>query len=401
MERTVETEAIKFNKEHCGECTLCNIMCPFEAINLDKDTGEIRIDIEKCQICGICTSGCPVSAIELPYYDDDALADYVKRRMETLETKTLVVMCRGSSPPSCELLDVLKERKVKKFIPLRVPCVGRLTIEFYLRVISIDINQIIVVQCEENSCRFERGSTVSTKKILLLSNLLKNLGYDSDVLTIINTSLKVVYDTDRCVGCDKCEYVCPDRVIASQHLSTPQIDIETCKGCGVCAVICPQLAIQLKGFEYEPSSQAIRKYKTKADLNVKDSPVVLVFCCQWAEFSALDSEADAFVKENAIVVEIPCYNALDPLHVLDAFHIGFDGVLVLACSEDDCKLKERRSQGKRNFSALGKALKKLELSERFEINAISPRYINDFNSKLESFIKKISSLQKTENGGEQ
>ena len=130
--------------------------------------------------------------------------------------------------------------------------------------------------------------------------------------------------------------------------------------------------------------------KAKADLKVKDSPVVLVFCCQWAEFSALDNGIDAFVKENAVVVEIPCYNALDPLHVLEAFLIGFDGVLVLTCSEDDCKLKERRSQGKRNFSALGKALKKLELSDRFEIDSISPRYVGDFNSKLESFIERIS-----------
>ena len=368
--------------------------CPFKAIDIDKNTGEVRIDIEKCQVCGICTSGCPVSAIELPYYDDKALTDYVKRRMKTLETKTLVVMCRGSSPPSCELLDVLKERNVKKFVPLRVPCVGRLSIEFYLKVLSMGINQIIAVQCEENSCRFEKGSAVSTRKVLLLLDLLKNLGYDSDVLTVINASSKVVYDTDKCVGCDKCEYVCPDGVIASQHLSTPQIDLETCNGCGVCTVICPHLAIQLKGFEYEPSSQAIQKYKAKADLKAKDSSVVLVFCCQWAEFPALDTEADAFVKENAIIVEIPCYNALDPLHVLEAFQIGFDGVLVLACSEDDCKLKERRSQGKRNFSALGKALKKLELSDRFEINSISPRYIGDFNSKLEAFIKKISSLPK-------
>ena len=152
MKQAIETQAIKLNEEHCGGCTLCHIMCPFEAIDIDKKTGKVRIDIEKCQVCGICTSGCPVSAIELPYYDDKTLADYVKRRMELLETKTLVVMCRGSSPPSCELLDVLKERNVKKFIPLRVPCVGRLTIEFYLKVLSMGVNQIIAVQCEENSC---------------------------------------------------------------------------------------------------------------------------------------------------------------------------------------------------------------------------------------------------------
>ncbi len=47
MKRAIETQAIKLNEEHCGGCTLCRIMCPFEAINLDKKTGEIRIDVER------------------------------------------------------------------------------------------------------------------------------------------------------------------------------------------------------------------------------------------------------------------------------------------------------------------------------------------------------------------
>ncbi len=392
--------AIKLNEDQCGKCQLCYSICPFEAISLDTNTGLVIIDIEKCQVCGICASICPSDAIESAYYDYKSLTDYVREQMKALETKTLVIMCRGSSPPSCEILDVLKEQNVRGFVPLRTPCVGRLSTEFYLQALLLGINKIIAVQCDADFCRFDKGSEINTRRVLLLRALLKQLGFGSDVLTIIKNPLKAVYDTEKCVGCDKCEFICPYKAIEAQPLATPQINFEACKGCGACALVCPHLAIQLKGFEYQPSSQAIQKYRAEVEkLKVNGiSPVVLVFCCQWAEFSALDRGRDGFVRENAIIVEIPCYKGLDPVQVLEALRSGFDGVLAIVCSEEDCKLKEGRETAERNVSALRKVLAKLDLAERFEICTASPRYIGDFDSKLESFIAKIASLLKMGRG---
>ncbi len=392
----IKIAAIKLNEDHCSKCLICYSVCPFEAISLDTETREVRIDIEKCQLCGICASVCPSSAIELGYYDDRSLIDYVKGQMEALETKDLVVMCRGSSPPSCQILDVLKERNVKVFIPLRVPCVGRMTAEFYLQALRIGISKIIVVQCDPDFCRFKKGSAINLRKVLALQVLLKQLGYGNDKLTIIKNPLKAVYETEKCVGCDKCEFVCPYDAIEVQPLATPQINLEACKGCGACALVCPHLAIQLKGFEYELSSQAIEGYKAKVDeLRAKGiSPLVLVFCCQWAEFSALDHSTDSFVRENAVIIEIPCFDGLDPVQVLEAFRSGFDGVLAVVCSEEDCKLREGRETAERNVSALKQVLGKLNLAGRFEVCVASPRYLGTFDSMLESFTAKISSLPK-------
>ena len=392
--------AIKLSEEQCGKCGLCYSICPFEAISLDTNTGLVMVDIEKCQVCGICASICPAGAIESAYYDYKSLTGYVREQMKALETKTLVIMCRGSSPPSCEILDVLKEQNVRGFIPLRIPCVGRLSAEFYLQALLLGINKIIAVQCDADFCRFKEGSQINTRRVLLLRALLKQFGFGSDVLTIIKNPLKAVYDTGKCVGCDKCEFICPYKAIKAQPLATPQIDIEACKGCGACALVCPHLAIQLKGFEYQPSFQVIQKYGAEAErLKAAGiSPVILVFCCQWAEFSALEQARNRFVRENAIIVEIPCYNGLNPMQVLEALRSGFDGVLVIACSEEDCKLKEGRKIAERNVSALRKVLDKLDIAERFEICTASPRYIGDFDSKLESFIAKIASLLKVGRG---
>lgn len=226
--------------------------------------------------------------------------------------------------------------------------------------------------------------------------MLKQFGYGSDLI-IVKNSLKAVYETEKCVGCDKCVFICPVNAIEAQPLATPQISLKACKGCGACALVCPHLAIQLKGFEYELLSQKIQKYKAEANLK-GISPLILVLCCQWAEFPLLDSIRGGFVRERAAIIEIPCFNGLDPVHILEAFALGFDGVLTVVCLSKNCKLEEGRKTSERNISALEKVLGKLNLANRFEVYTTSPKYVGDFMAKLDSFITKISSLPKMTSG---
>ncbi len=390
-----EAVAIKLNEDYCSKCGLCCAVCPFEAISLDANTGKVEIDAEKCQFCGMCASTCPSLAIELAYYDEKALINHVREQREALGTGTLVAMCRGSSPPSGEILDVLKEQNVKEFIPVRVPCVGRLSPgSFYLKALSVGINKIVAIQCDRSSCRYKRGSEINIRRLQVLRVVLEQLGYKGEVLTILENPLKAVYATEKCVGCDKCEFICPYGAIEAQPFATPQVDLEACKGCGACAIVCPHIAIQLQGFEYEPSSQAIQEYGVEArKLKASGtSPIVLVFCCQWAEFSTLDHIENGFIRPNVMIAPIPCFNALDPVHVLDALVSGFDGVLAVVCRDEDCKLDEGRGMAEDNLLALERTLERLNLRERFEILKTSPRYVGSFDTELDSFVLKISSL---------
>jgi coenzyme F420-reducing hydrogenase delta subunit/ferredoxin len=387
--------AININQDFCSKCSICHSICPYEAIKRDPETGKVEIDIQKCQVCGICYSACPVMAIEIVYYDYDSLLNYVKVMQEKCKSDTLVLMCRGNSPSTCEVEEILKEQglSVKNFIPLRLPCSGRVPTEFVFRVLKCGIKNVVSIQCEDEFCRFKEGTRISTRRMLLGRAVLEQFGLSKDALRVVKYSRKVVYDTEKCVGCDKCVFICPYKAIEAEPFATPKILYEDCMGCGACALVCPHSAIQVKGFEFE---DVMRRYADAAKRLKEEGkfPVILVFVCQWSEFQALDNPENLLKK--AVVMEIPCFKALDPVHIVNALRGGFDGVMAVVCPTEDCKLEEGKETAERNVTVLRDTLKKIGVLERFELFTASPRCVGDFGKKLDEFVKKIASLPRLE-----
>ncbi|UCC57728.1 MAG: hydrogenase iron-sulfur subunit [Candidatus Bathyarchaeum sp.] len=389
------TAGIEIADEHCSRCGICVAVCPFEAISKDEKEDKIILDVEKCRVCGLCVSACPLAAIDLVYYDVGSLIGQVQKQMAETGAKTLVLTCRGSNPENYDIEEMLKEENVENHVSLRLPCVGRVPPEFFLRTLVSGVEKVLVIQCEEDFCRFKKGSEIGINRLVLLKDVIKHLGYEPNNLIVKKNAMKAVYDTEKCVGCGKCVFVCPYDAIEWQPFSTPEIKSDDCVGCGACALVCPHQAIELRGYEYEPVSAMIERYSTRAK-NIKakgDKPAVLLFVCQWSEFSALDDVQKGCLGDNVMIIELPCSKGFDPVHVLQALSAGFDGVLAVTCPEEDCKLEEGTELAERNFSALRRVLKQFNLENRFDTFRITPKYPGEFNAKLESFIQKISSIK--------
>lgn len=386
-------DAITRDEDKCSECLLCVSVCPFDAIDVDEEEAP-DIDPEECQLCGICGGVCPSGAIELEYYDVNSLLDYVEQEMKRTGTENLVVACRGSYPLSQEMEDILKDFGVnlEDYVNIRLPCVGRVPPDFYVGAISSGVENVVTIKCDEDFCRFEDGSAINTRWFSLLSKLLDQFGYEDNVVTIFRNPMKAVYETADCVGCQKCEYICPYDAVEAKDLATPNIDFDECVGCGACSLLCTEFAIQVEGYEHEELRERLQNYKERAEEMKPEKNPVLVFSCQWSEYLNLDKldEENAFIRDNVAVMEIPCFTSLDPTLVINALE-SFDGVLVAACPDDDCKTEEGRDVARRNAQILERILKRLGVGGEFEVFETNPRDIGRFDSKLDSFISKVAS----------
>lgn len=64
---------------------------------------------------------------------------------------------------------------------------------------------------------------------------------------------KVLFDEERCKGCELCTTVCPKGiVILSERLNTKGYhpaevkEMDKCIGCGFCATMCPDVVIKVE-----------------------------------------------------------------------------------------------------------------------------------------------------------
>ncbi len=89
--------------------------------------------------------------------------------------------------------------------------------------------------------------------------------------TITSSGLIAEVNPERCIGCGKCESVCPYNAIElkeaimdfeeiSLKVSKSFINSAMCKGCGTCAATCPNGAISVKHYDFDQIYAMIESY---------------------------------------------------------------------------------------------------------------------------------------------
>ena len=378
---TDEVVAVTQNEDYCSSCSICSTLCPYEALKKDPETGKILLEIEKCQVCGLCYATCPAQAIDTIYYDVASLTSYLEKAKQKYDSDNLVIMCKGSAP---DFAGVGEMFGVTKFVPLSVPCVGRIPEEVLLKAILMGTNKIHILACDEDYCRFQRGSAVTGRRVLALNLLLEQLGYGREVITLKQNSLKVKVNTDLCIACANCVFYCPYDAAKLEGQGAVSFDLALCRGCGLCVAMCPSLALDLESWEKERISGLVSELSSEVR-----QPRILVFRCQWAAFPPLNGEG---LAPNIGVIDLPCASRVDISHILEAFQKGIDGVLVAACAEDDCKQEKASGKAEHSVAKLRDRLGQIGLQDRLRFCTITPRYPEQFDRELEQFSHDIRSV---------
>ena len=54
-------------EERCTHCGACTVICPVDALELDRETMKIQFSGDKCVVCEHCIKACPSRAMEARY----------------------------------------------------------------------------------------------------------------------------------------------------------------------------------------------------------------------------------------------------------------------------------------------------------------------------------------------
>jgi coenzyme F420-reducing hydrogenase delta subunit/Pyruvate/2-oxoacid:ferredoxin oxidoreductase delta subunit len=350
---------LRLNADHCGGCRICTTICPYDAISISPGATTAKIDLEKCQACGLCYSACPAGAIESGYYDFASLARNVQSSVRANGYKAIALTCRGSTPAREEIEEILG---VSGFVPICLPCVGRTPPEFFLKALTMGIERIAVIPCQDDHCRFQDGSRISRSRFLLMQSLLQELNYDPGVLIFREAEGPIAtVDEDLCAGCGTCIGICPYGAIRADGkngntLFVAKINPDLCQGCGLCAANCPSRAIEISRFADPQMIAQIDAALTTGPQG--GNPRVLGFRCNWCSYEDDDLPFDrlCYSSQNIEVIGVPCVGRVDPLHVLWAFLNGADGIFLGGCPPGDCRYVSGSDQVETRFTRLQELL---------------------------------------------
>lgn len=206
---------------------------------------------------------------------------------------------------------------------------------------------------------------------------------------------EVVVDTGLCTLCLTCVRFCPHQAIGWTHRVF--IHPLACRRCGICAGECPMDAIQIAGYSDAEVEQALLEISGRWEKTAAAEPRIIVFGCRrsagvaWEEARGAGRGAQG---ENGSVefIGLPCAGKLDPDYLLKALSRGADGVLVLACPEENCRSNHGNTYAR---DRLAEALDYLEEAgldrRRLRFEHISSNRVYFLNEVIQDFIQKIKS----------
>lgn len=61
------SQDIVLNENKCTHCGACVVICPTNALVLDKETYKLKFYEDKCIACLLCIPACPVRAMEVHF----------------------------------------------------------------------------------------------------------------------------------------------------------------------------------------------------------------------------------------------------------------------------------------------------------------------------------------------
>jgi quinone-modifying oxidoreductase subunit QmoB len=143
---------------------------------------------------------------------------------------------------------------------------------------------------------------------------------------------RAVVNRSLCALCLTCYRLCPHGAITWD--SRAIINELACQGCGICASQCPNKAIEIRNFTDDQMAAVMWAF------NPQLSPRIVAFLCRnsaWEAYQTALKQHHANLPLGFTPIKVPCAGKVDVDYLLQAFTHGADGVLVLACTPDNCK----------------------------------------------------------------
>lgn len=167
------------DKEKCIGCRICENVCKFKAVTVNK---KAEINPKACVMCGICVSACPSDAIDMGFFSNDGIEAMIDALTEEKNAEPLILVfaCWYCAYGALDLAGTLKVQYEPNIRTIRVLCTGRIDPSWILRALENGVDGVVVAGCRLGECHFKYGNYKAKDRVELLKIALKAFGVDAE-----------------------------------------------------------------------------------------------------------------------------------------------------------------------------------------------------------------------------
>lgn len=167
------------DKEKCIGCRICESVCRFKAISVDK---KAEVNPKACVMCGICVSACPSDAIDMGFFSNEGIEAMIDALTEEKNAEPLILVfaCWYCAYGALDLAGTLKVQYEPNVRTIRVLCSGRIDPGWILRALKNGVDGVVVAGCRLGECHFKYGNYKAKDRVEMLRIALKAFGFDAE-----------------------------------------------------------------------------------------------------------------------------------------------------------------------------------------------------------------------------
>jgi coenzyme F420-reducing hydrogenase delta subunit/Pyruvate/2-oxoacid:ferredoxin oxidoreductase delta subunit len=164
------------DRGRCVLCLTCHRLCPHGAITWDN---RAIIKELACQGCGVCASECPQDAIQIHNLTDDQVVAILDTVDPRLTPRIIAFMCQNSAWEAYHAaLQMDGVSLPLGFTPIKMPCTGKIDIDYLLRAFTLGAAGVLVLACHPDNCKSHHGNEYAHWRVERAQALLAEVGVD-------------------------------------------------------------------------------------------------------------------------------------------------------------------------------------------------------------------------------
>ena len=201
--------------DQCISCMTCVHVCPYMAPQVGANN-KAEVQGAVCMGCGSCSAECPAKAITLRHFMDAQILAAVNSLLETdvekpraspfipkrsawprragvrtfmdQEPLILAFCCHYCAYAAADLAGSMRLQYPQNVRVLRLPCTGKIEVNYLLAAFERGVDGVIVAGCLEGGCHFLEGNLRARRRVARAKQLLGEIGLEPERLEMFNLS---------------------------------------------------------------------------------------------------------------------------------------------------------------------------------------------------------------------